>query len=139
MAVKFKVVELGNPSNQAAPKKFYPRVSSTGEISLRDLSRELGLQSTVSPADVLAVLESLLEELPRHLGQGEIVRLGDFGSFSLSITGEGQETADKVTSLKIDGCKIQFRPGKELKRQLDTVTFVKSDEAIVTVTETPQV
>jgi len=138
MAVKFKVVELGNPSNQAAPKKFYPRVSSTGEISLRDLSKELGLQSTVSPADVLAVLESLIEALPRHLGQGEIVRLGDFGSFNLSVTGEGQDTADKVTALKIDSCKIQFRPGKELKKQLDSITYVKSSEAVTTETEDPQ-
>lgn len=58
MTVKFKVVKLGNLSNQTAPKRFYPRVSSTNEISLRDLSKELGLQSTVSPADALAVLES---------------------------------------------------------------------------------
>ncbi len=138
MAVKFKVVELGNPSNQAAPKKFYPRVSSTGEISLRDLSKELGLQSTVSPPDVLAVLESLIEAVPRHLKQGEIVRLGDLGSFNLSITGEGQESADKVTALKIDSCKIQFRPGKEMKKQLEAVTFVKSSEVVTDTPEEPQ-
>ena len=139
MAVKFKVVEMGNPSKPEAPKKFYPRVSSTGEISLRDLSKELSLQSTVSPADVLAVLESLLEAVPRHLGRGNIVRLGDFGSFNLIITGEGQETADKVTSKTIDSCKVQFRPGKEVKNQLGTISYEKLAGVEIATPEEPQV
>ena len=32
MTVKFNVVERGNPSNQAAPKKFYPSIESSGFI-----------------------------------------------------------------------------------------------------------
>ena len=128
MPVKFKVVELSNPQDRQAPKKFYPRAVSKGEISLRELARDIDDISTLSSTDVYAVLESLLVILPKHISQGNIVRLGDFGSFSLTITGVGADRAEKVTENSITGNKIVFRPGKELKKQLDAIDYKKEDE-----------
>ena len=35
MAIKFNVQEIGNPQDAAAPKKFYARPVSSGEITRR--------------------------------------------------------------------------------------------------------
>lgn len=125
MAITFKVVELGNPLKPEAPKKSYARVVSSGDITLRALSKEIASKSTVGMADVTAVLESLIEVLPAQLAEGKIVRLGDFGTFSVSITSEGQDKLEKVTAKTIKANKMVFRPGKALKSELDKVEYKK--------------
>ena len=55
MAAKYNVVQKGNPSKPNEPKKFYASSKSTGDVSLRALSKEISGTSTVSTADVMAV------------------------------------------------------------------------------------
>ena len=56
MAVNYVLTQKGNPGNPAAPKKFYAQAKSSGELTLRMLSREIAEGSTtVSDTDVLAV------------------------------------------------------------------------------------
>jgi predicted histone-like DNA-binding protein len=76
-------VQKVNPSKPTDPKKYYASLVTRGDVSLRKLAKEITEISTVSPPDVMAVIEALLQIIPRHLIQGEIVRLGDFGSFSV--------------------------------------------------------
>ena len=48
--------------------------------------------STVSVPDTVAVIESLLQLIPRHITEDQIVRMGDFGSFGLRIGSVGAES-----------------------------------------------
>jgi len=128
MPVSYVLVERGNPSNRTAPKKFYAQLKSAGEVTLRQLMKEISARSTVSPADTMSVLESLLEIVPEKLGQGQIVRLGDMGSFSASVTSEGVDKADKfVAASMITGYKIRFRPGKEMTKAVSALDFRKAE------------
>ena len=79
----------------------------------------------MSVVDTMAVIESLLQIIPRHITEGEIVRLGDFGSFSLHLSSSGAESETAFTKDLIKGIKIIFRPGKELKDALKNVKFEK--------------
>ena len=127
MSVKYTLTEKGNPSNPDAPKKFYANAKSTGEVTFRNLSKEISQGSTmVSDTDVLAVLNDLTKVLARHLSEGRIVRLGDFGSFQISISSEGAETEAKFKSSLIKNAKIAFRPGLDLKEALATLKFEKA-------------
>ena len=126
MTVKFNVVERGNPANAAAPKKFYPSIQSSGRMSLRELAREIGSISTVSSTDTLAVLEALLTIIPKELSKGNIVELGDFGSFWLRSGAEGADTAEAVRGNQITKVLPRFNPGKEFKKTLDAIEFEKA-------------
>jgi len=64
MGVNYKAVPKKNPGNQAAPAKYYVQVVSSGEMTLRDLAKQISLISTVSTADTLAVLENFLTVIP---------------------------------------------------------------------------
>jgi hypothetical protein len=66
MAVKYRLVQKFNPQKPDDPKKYYAAVVTRGDVSLRELSKELALISTVSIADVMATIEALLEIIPRH-------------------------------------------------------------------------
>lgn len=126
MSVKYVVREKGNPSKPSEPKKWYATAKASGEISFRNLSKEIAEGSTtVSDTDVLAVLNDLTKLLGRHLSAGEIVRFGDFGSFQVSVQSHGAETEEKFHSGLIKRTKINFRPGVDLKDMLATVKYEK--------------
>jgi len=126
MTVKFNVVERGNPSNPAAPKKFYPSIESSGRKTLRQMAERIAQISTVSSADTMAVLEALLTTIPQELAAGNIVELGDFGNFWLRGDSEGTETAADVRASSIKGVLPRFNAGKEFKKVLDVIEFEKA-------------
>ncbi|MBV6465521.1 MAG: DNA-binding protein [Anaerolineae bacterium] len=125
MTVKFNVVERGNPSNPAAPKKFYPSIKSSGRKTLRQMAERISQISTVSSTDTMAVLEALLTTIPQELAAGNIVELGDFGNFWLKINAEGADTPETVRASQIGTTLPRFNAGKEFKKVMDTIEFVK--------------
>jgi predicted histone-like DNA-binding protein len=128
MSVQYVIIERGNPLNMAAPKKFYAMAKSAGVVTLKQLSKDISARSTVNSSDTLAVLDSLVQQLTKELEEGRIVRLGDFGSFQLSLSSEGADTAEKFNSSMVKKSKILFRPGIDLRNMLATVSYKKEKE-----------
>ena len=126
MAVKYNVVERGKPGDPAAPKKYYPSVVSTGKTRQRALAKEVAEISTISAPDVAGTLEALLSQIPKELANGNIVDLGDFGSFRLRIQTDGSETPETVNAGKIRRVAVTFTPGKEFQQVLDAIQFEKA-------------
>lgn len=126
MSVKFNIIERGNPSNPEAPKKFYPSIRSSGRLTLRELATVAADRSTLTETDFIAAVESFLAIIPKELAKGNIVELGDFGSFWLKTSSEGVESADEVRADQISTVLPRFIPGREFKRVLDTIQFSKS-------------
>lgn len=96
-----------------------------GEVTPRQLAKEIASISTVSEVDTMAMIEALLQLIPKHIAEGEIVRLGDFGSFSVQLTSDGAETEASFNATLMDRPKITFRPGREIKNVLSTIKFEK--------------
>ena len=99
------------PGDASAPKKFYAVAKSDGEVTLRQLADQIADISTVSSIDTLVVLESLLKVIPNHLLNGRIVRLGDFGSFRLTLASEGADTAghfskNMIKKVNLNHCDV---------------------------------
>jgi len=126
MAVKYNVIERKNLLKPTEAPKFYASAKADGGRSLKGCARGIaGAGSPVSDTDVLAVLNDLTKALVKYLAEGKIVRFGDFGSFQVSVSSNGAETAEKFTASNITGNKIQFRPGVDLKAMLATVKYEK--------------
>ena len=126
MTVKFNIVERGSPANPEAPKKFYASIQSSGRVSTRELAERAAQMSTLTTVDMMAAIESFLAIVPAELAKGNIVELGDFGSFWLRTTSEGVETAEEVRADQINSVMPRFNPGKEFKRVLDAIKFNKN-------------
>ena len=125
MSVKYNVVERGNLSDPAAPKKYYPTAVASGKTNLRAVARRAAEMSTVSIPDTVAVIEALLAIIPDEMGKGNIVRLGEFGSFWLKVKTEAADTAEDVNANNVTGVVPRFLPGKEFKDQLKRFSFEK--------------
>ncbi|AFL98003.1 HU family DNA-binding protein [Ornithobacterium rhinotracheale] len=126
MAVKYNLAERKNPQKRQEPAKFYANAKADGEINLKEIAQEIaGGSTTVSDTDVLAVLNDLIKVAVRHMSNGEIVKLGDFGNFQITISSEGAETAEKFNPSMIKNNKVTFRPGEELRKMLKLVKYEK--------------
>ena len=63
---------------------------------LRTIVGRIEKRSGVSSASVKAVLDALQYEILQTLADGDSVRLGDLGSFRLTMHGEGASTAKEA-------------------------------------------
>jgi predicted histone-like DNA-binding protein len=116
---------MGNPLDREAPKKYYARIISAGEIGIKELCDDIADISTVSRVDTRAVLEALIMLLPKQLKNSKIVKLGEFGSFSVGGSSEGHGKADEVSAKSIKSAKCNFRPGKEINQAMKTLEYGK--------------
>ena len=95
---------------------------------MRQLTQRITQMCTVSSPDTMAVLESFLTIIPQELAEGNIVELGDFGSFWLRSSAEGADEMDKVNASQVTNLLPRFNPGKEFKKALAAVDFVKAPQ-----------
>ena len=126
MSIKFKVIERGEPGVVGGgTKKYYATSISSGEMSLEEATEAIEESSTVSGADIRAVLYALVSLMSKSLAKGEIVRLGDLGSLRMSVSSKAEGTADEVSSSSITGVKTIFTPGARLQDAMRLMKYEK--------------
>ncbi|MBQ3609068.1 MAG: HU family DNA-binding protein [Bacteroidaceae bacterium] len=123
--VTYSVSPRINPRDKEAPPKYYGHVQARGDISLREMSERIQQTCTVHKSDVFAVLVALEDVITEALKNGEIVRLGDLGTFQIGISSKGAVTEEDYTDSLIKKARINFRPGSALVGALDGLTFQK--------------
>jgi predicted histone-like DNA-binding protein len=122
MAVKLKKIQRKNPQN-AASSKWYLTQETTGSVGLMEIAKEIEGRSALSLGDVQSVLSNMVEVLPTFLKLGQSVKLEGFGTFRISVTSEGAETAEELSAHHVDRVKIVFLPSVELKRNVENISF----------------
>ncbi|UQB68951.1 DNA-binding protein [Epilithonimonas zeae] len=125
MSIKFNVVPRKNPRDLEAPAKYYANIVGDGKTTLSDLAKHASTMSTVSKADILAVLESTFEKIAQDVADGKIVYVGEYFTLQAGGSSVGAETEKEVTAANIKTVKAVFRPGKMIKDALKLATFQK--------------
>ncbi|MPN51334.1 hypothetical protein SDC9_198977 [bioreactor metagenome] len=128
MAINYVLTQRVNPRDVTAPRKFYAIAKSTGEESVRQLATEIAKRTSLSSVDVFAVLEASIDLIPDRIAEGKIVRLGEFGSFNLTLSSEGAATVEDFNVAMIKGNSLKFRPGKLIQKVLDASEYKKAIE-----------
>lgn len=127
MTIKFRVIARPEPGVAGGgTKKFYATANNQGVASLEDLTKLIEKISTVSGADIRAVLYAMVDVISSELERGRIVRMGELGSLRISISSEGKASQDEVTQASITQARTVFTPGSMLKRMLLTLRYEKS-------------
>lgn len=125
MPITFNVIQKRNPQDPNAPQKFYADIVGNGETTLADLAKYASTVSTVSKANILAVLESTFSKIADDVADGKIVYVGEYFTLQVGGSSEGKETAEEVNASSIESVKTIFRPGKMIKDALKLATFQK--------------
>lgn len=122
MAINYSLAKL-NPGLAKSDGKFYARAQVNATTNLKEFSQLIASQTTVSRADVSAVLISSVENLIMELKRGNQVEFGELGKFRVQLMSEGTEKASDFTANKITGIRIQFVPGEDLDDLFSKLEF----------------
>ena len=122
-AVTYSVVPRVDPRDISAEMTYYARAQARGEVTLGDMARRIQRRCTVTRADTMAVLISLGTVMRDGLCAGEIVRLGDLGSFQIGLNGAGSATEEEYHTGLIKKAHINFRPGADLSDILTSLSY----------------
>lgn len=121
MPITFNVISRKNPKAQMIRQSFTPILQTT----LEDLAKYASTVSTVSKADILAVLETTFSKIAEDVADGKIVYVGEYFTVQAGGSSEGKDTAEEVSSSSIKSVKTIFRPGKMIKDALKLADFKK--------------
>ena len=123
--IQLKFLKRKNPNDLSAPEKYYAAAISEGSIDLKRLAEKIAYQSTLTPGDCYNVLSALEKNIIEELSDGRIVRLGDLGTFRLSVSSEGSDTLENAHSGMVKKARILFRPAKGLRIMLKNLNYKK--------------
>ena len=92
---------------------WYPQCITKGTASTKDIARYITQGTTVSPADVMAVLAALPSAMKHYMSLGQTVKLDNIGTFyyTAHTKGQGVASAEEVSADRIQGVHVRFTPG----------------------------
>lgn len=125
MPIYFNVVPRKNPLQPQDQPKYYANIVGEGKTTLSDLAKHAASVSTVSKADILAVLESTFSKIADDVADGKIVYVGEYFTLQAGGSSEGKDTAEEVNAASIKSVRTIFRPGKMIKDALKLASFQK--------------
>ncbi len=132
--LKYNVIPRKNP--QTKEVKYYGQLEAATPVKLAALTDVISKQSTVTVHDVKAVLSALEEHLVNYLYNGNSVRLGDLGSFHLTMKSVGAPTKGMFTSALIKRVCVRFTPSSNIRYLMDktnpNIQFQKIEEEVET-------
>jgi len=119
MSIKYKVIQRGQPGvSGGGVQKYYASSNISGKQTLEDLTNLIELSSTVSGADIRAVLYSMVKVMQSSLADGKVVQLGELGTLRVNISSNGEDTEEEVSASTIKSSKVVFTPGIDIKNML---------------------
>ncbi len=118
MALKYEFYH--NPDCAIAKdRKYHARVVPSGRISNNQLAKEIQKESSLTVADVKAVLIALADKMAEHLGQGRKVYLEGIGYFQVNLhCKEEVRTIHGARSKNVEFKSVSFRADTDLKKSL---------------------
>lgn len=114
--------------DKTAPDKYYAQAQGCRIVDVDEMSERIEKACTVHAADVLAVLKALEDEMVGSLAKGEIVHLGNVGGFQLGLRSAGALKSEDFKALLIKKARVNFRPGKSLRKMLATLEYSRVDK-----------
>ena len=109
MALYKKIKRVFVQNGKEVERWYLQSVSQGKAVSTKELCERIAAESTVSRADVFAVMMALPDVMRLYLNQGRNVHIENVGHFSYKIiNGQGAPTREEATVDQIDTVRVQF-------------------------------
>lgn len=118
MPVQYRIGKRKNNLNPSESLRYMMQAVHTGEIDSERLAYEISNESTLSQADVVAVLKALGQKVQFHLSEGRVVELDNLGRFKVGFKSESTTTIRELSPKKVKKFHINYQPSRALKKWL---------------------
>lgn len=127
MSLYFNVVPKVNPRRpRSGERKYYAVLKSLGMVDEVEVARQLSEVTMRTPQEAEYAIHQFEKILLCNLLNGHTVKLGELGSFSLTINSHGCDSAEEVTADCIKNVNLNFRPSEKVKQAVNNVDFYSS-------------
>lgn len=122
MEIEYDLYE--NPGNEGnGSQKLHAKVVTKDVITTKNLREYITMKCTATPADVVAVLTALSDELYNALSDGYSVHIDGLGYFSLSLGCNSEAGSKNKADVDVWVRGIKFVPEKELLEKFETANL----------------
>lgn len=90
--------------------KWYGRAVSMGRITMKNLAEEISHSTTVTKADIMAVLAELSHVMKTHLQDSKVVVLDGIGSFKVGLRSAPADKEADFNANHITSFHINYKP-----------------------------
>lgn len=118
MAIQYRIVKRSNNMSANKEDQYIMQAVHTGIIYQEQLTDEISHQCTVNPADVVAVLTALGNQMEFHLKEGRVVILDHIGRFKVGFQGTSQPQPDMLKKKHVKKFYLNFQPTLRFKHWL---------------------
>ncbi len=122
-----KVITKRNPKEPLEDPKFYASAIHGEKVDLNKLATIIANRCSLRRADVHGVLIALMDAIPDELIEGNIIALGDLGTFCVNVKSDPADSLEELSPSKVKGLKLLYRPTKELKRKMRMIDVTVAD------------
>lgn len=124
MSIFLKPVQRRNPADKDAPMKWYPVQYTTKLVDETEVAELIADETTLNPMEAQMAIRQLRKVVQRLLLDGKSVKLGNWGTFNVTLSTEGADAKDALTARNVKVVNINFQPGTELKAAMQRADFV---------------
>lgn len=112
--LNYSVFSMMNPMKPAEEPRYYGRLQINETLSLEKFASHIVDHGGVfSRGTVKGVIADMCDCIVEQLLNGNKVKLGELGEFSLSMSAEGAPSAADFTAQNIRSLNIVFTPGEQ--------------------------
>ena len=130
MSIFLKAVQRINPSEPDEPKKWYPVQYTTKRVDESEVAMLIADETTLNPMEAAMAIRQLRKVVQRLLLDGKSVKLGDWGTFNITLNTEGAERKEDLTARNVKRVNINFQPANEMKAAMQKADFVWLDKIV---------
>ena len=128
MSIFLKAVQRINPSEPGEPKKWYPVQYTTKRVDESEVAMLIADETTLNPMEAAMAIRQLRKVVQRLLLDGKSVKLGDWGTFNVTLNTEGAERKEDLTARNVKRVNITFQPADEMKAAMQKADFAWLDK-----------
>lgn len=123
MAILLKTMMRKDPLDKDAAPKYYPVQKTIKMIDETTVAEQIADETTLNPAEALMAIRQLRKVLLRELMNSNSVKLGNWGSFGITLSTEGADNRESVKATHVKKVNVRFTPGTEMKASLNRAQF----------------
>lgn len=81
-------------------------------------------ETTLNPMEALMAIRQLRKVVQRLLLDGKSVKLGNWGTFNVTLSTEGAATPEELTAANVKRVNVNFQAGDDMKNAMQKADFV---------------
>lgn len=122
--IEYSIYMMGNPIKPEEPQKAYAKNQVREIWDLNKFCKHIASHNAgYSRGMVKAILSDMCDCIVEQLLNGNKIKLGSLGVFSISLSCEGAESIEKFTEDNIKAVNINFNPGVDFENLINQAEF----------------